>query len=140
MKSKIRKKIIQNEFEVLKETSHPKIIKFYQRFETKTQIHLIMEYFRGQGLDCFLKRFLQRKVPQKMAKPILKQVLHGLQYLHENNVYHRGGDYILILGSILDLIKRLSKKAFGVKAARNNLSLRKFLQIWNETEYLKERV
>lgn len=90
MKSSVRKKIIQNEFEVLSRINHPRIIRFYQKVETKRQIHLLMEYFRGQGLDSFLKRFLQKRVPQKIGKPILRQILEGLEYLHLNHIYHRG--------------------------------------------------
>ena len=90
MKSKIRRQIIRNEYQVLAKIDHAKIIKFYEKAETKTQIHLIMEYFKGQGLDCFLKRFLQKRIPCKLAKPILKQVLHAIQYLHERSIYHRG--------------------------------------------------
>lgn len=90
MKSKIRKKIIENEFEVFKSIDHPFVIKFYDRIDTETQIHFIMEYFKGQGLDSFLKRFIQKRVPIKILKPILSQILHGMNYLHMNNIYHRG--------------------------------------------------
>jgi serine/threonine protein kinase len=92
MKSSVRRRIIQNEFEVLSKIDNFRIIKFYQRIETNKQIHFLMEYFKGQGLDCFLKRFLQKRIPQKMGKPILRQILEGLEYLHENNIYHRGNN------------------------------------------------
>lgn len=90
MKSKIKKKIIENEYKVLKSINHPYIIKFYDRIDTHTQIHFVMEYFKGHGLDVFLKRFIHKKIPIKIAKPILIQILHGLDYLHTNNIYHRG--------------------------------------------------
>ena len=90
MNSSVRRRIIQNELDVLSKIDHFRIIKFYQRVETKKQIHFLMEYFKGQGLDCFLKRFLQKRVPQKMGKPILRQILEGIEYLHENSIYHRG--------------------------------------------------
>ena len=90
MKSKIRQKIIENEYQVLKILDHSNIIKFYDRINTSSQIHLIMEFFKGQGLDVFLKRFIQKRLPSKIAKPILIQILKGLDYLHNNNIYHRG--------------------------------------------------
>ena len=90
MKSSVRRRIIQNEFEVLSRIDHHRIIKFYQKVETKRQIHLLMEYFKGQGLESFLKRFLQKRVPQKIGKPILRQILEGLEYLHDHHIYHRG--------------------------------------------------
>jgi hypothetical protein len=90
MKSKIRTKIINNEYEVLQKIKHPFIIQFFQKIETKKQIHFLMEYFRGQGLDIFLKRFIHKRLPFKMAKNVLKQLLKALVYLHDNNIYHRG--------------------------------------------------
>lgn len=91
MKSSVRRKIVQNEFEVLRRLDHPRVIKFFQKVETPRQIHLLMEYFRGQGLESFLKRFLQRRVPQKIGRPILRQILEGLEYLHGQSIFHRGG-------------------------------------------------
>ena len=90
MKTRIRKKIICNELEALACVNHPKVIQFLGNSETLTQKHILMEYLKGQGLESFLKRFLQKRVPIKMAKPILKQVLEGLEYLHAQNIYHRG--------------------------------------------------
>ena len=69
-------------------------MKFYKKIETNKQIHFLLEYFKGQGLDKFLKRFLQKRVPQKIAISILNQILKGLIYLHQNNIFHRGNTII----------------------------------------------
>lgn len=90
MKSSVRRKILQNEFDVLCRVEHPSVIQFYQKLETRSEIHFLMEYFKGQGLDCFLRRFLQKRIPRKVAKPILRQVLEGLDYLHRQSIFHRG--------------------------------------------------
>lgn len=90
MKTRIRKKIICNELEALAHVNHPRVIQFLGNSETLTQKHILMEYLKGQGLESFLKRFLQKRVPLKMARPILKQILEGLEYLHDQNIFHRG--------------------------------------------------
>lgn len=90
MKSKLKQQILDNEYDVLSRISHPNIIRFYCKMESEKQIHFLMEYFKGHGLDYFIRRFAHKRLPLKMSKPILCQLLRTLIYLHQHDIYHRG--------------------------------------------------
>ena len=66
-----------------KTLNHPNIVKLYETFELdQNTLCTILEYCNGPDLSLYLK---QNKIMQeKDAKMIMKQILYGLKYLHEN--------------------------------------------------------
>jgi len=66
-----------------KTLNHPNIVKLYETFELD-QISLctILEYCNGCDLSLYLKQ--NKSLQEKECKMIIKQILFGLKYLHEN--------------------------------------------------------
>ena len=60
-------------------------IHFYGWFENDTSIFLAMEYFELGDLE----KFTTPKLTERDAKRIGKQLLEGLQVLHEDHLAHR---------------------------------------------------
>lgn len=55
--------------------------------ETKTDIHLIMEYAEGGELfDYIVKR---KRLDEKEAVNFMQQILAGVEYIHKNGIVHR---------------------------------------------------
>ena len=88
-------KILQ-ESDLLKTLDHVNIIKFLDCLESKKYIHFAIEYVEGGSLYHVLKKF--GNLPEQLLGIYVKQVLHGLSYLHKKGVLHRdikGGNLLL---------------------------------------------
>lgn len=48
-----------------------------------------MEFVSMQSLHSYLKTKPSRRIPEIDAKKIFKQIVMGLDYLHQNNIAHR---------------------------------------------------
>lgn len=75
------------EIDILKNMSHPNIVKLYEVFEDKNRICLVTELCDGQELfDAIntIKTFSERQ-----AAAIIKEILHAVAYCHTNSVSHR---------------------------------------------------
>ena len=88
--------ISKNEYKLLKNLSHPQLIKMYDCIhdELKGSLYLIMEFIESDTLEDFvLKKASQpgktSYIPEEVIKKILKQLLECLKYLHEQGVCHR---------------------------------------------------
>jgi 5'-AMP-activated protein kinase catalytic alpha subunit len=58
-----------------------------QIIETKTDIHLIMEYAEGGELfDYIVKR---KRLDEKESVGFMQQILAGVEYIHKNGIVHR---------------------------------------------------
>jgi serine/threonine protein kinase len=68
---------------------HPSIIRYFEAFETPTQMHLVMEYVNGGNLVDLLKKFPDQRLPEAKAKWLFMQICCGVASLHEQNVIHR---------------------------------------------------
>lgn len=63
--------------------NHPNIVKLFETFELDANtLCTILEYCNGPDLSCYLKQ--NKLLQEKDAKLLLKQILYGLKYLHEN--------------------------------------------------------
>ncbi|XP_046376648.2 aurora kinase C-like [Haliotis rufescens] len=77
-----------NEYAVLRSIDHENIIKAYDLFRYNMKMFMIMEYFEGYDMVYFISKF-SVKWRQENLKPIAKQIMAGLNHLHNNNIVHR---------------------------------------------------
>ncbi|XP_078542002.1 serine/threonine-protein kinase DCLK3 [Lissotriton helveticus] len=88
-KSKLKGKedMIENEISIIKDLSHPNIVKLLDEYETETEIYLIMEYVKGGDLfDAIIEsvRFTEHD-----AALMIADLCEALVYIHYRNIVHR---------------------------------------------------
>ena len=87
MKEESQKKKIMNEINILKSLRHPNNIKILETFQTDKHHMIVMELCPGGDLLNYVRK--RRKLSEKYAKFVFKQIMEGIAYLHENKVSHR---------------------------------------------------
>ena len=102
------KKILY-ETNLMKKLNHPNITRILELFEDKEYILIIMEYINGGNLFSFLKK--RRKVSEKTAKFLFKQVILGIKYMHKQNIVHRD---IKLENILIDLNNNIKICDFGI--------------------------
>ncbi|KAL9247128.1 hypothetical protein vseg_020593 [Gypsophila vaccaria] len=88
--SRLNKKLqesLLSEIFILKQISHPNIIRLLDIIEVPGKIHLVLEYCRGGDLFMYIQR--HGRVPEATAKHFMLQLAAGLKILRENNLIHR---------------------------------------------------
>lgn len=85
-KSTLHEDEIYSEGEVLKDLSHPNIIKIFDVYYYDQSIYLIEEYIEGG--DLFSKLSKMDHFSEKISLYIMKQVFSAVYYLHENSLIH----------------------------------------------------
>lgn len=94
---KSQSKNIKREFDILLNTNHENIEKFYGYFrdnfpeENEMYHFFILEFIDGENLEDMLKRKMKSKTPisQELIIKILTQIVKGLNYLHQNKILQR---------------------------------------------------
>lgn len=84
-----KKKSVTREINLLQKLDHPNIVKFYESIDTNKTINLVMEHAKGKSLYSFLKARPYRRVEERQAKVIFKQIVEAVNYLHRQNIAHR---------------------------------------------------
>ena len=81
----------QREINILIKTDHPNIIKLYEVFESPNSLYLIMEEcYGGELFDRILQHIEKKEMySEKEAAEIMKQVISGIEYCHNNGIVHR---------------------------------------------------
>lgn len=75
------------EIDVIKRVDHDNIVRAFDLFETDRKIHIVMEYMKGGMLFEAIEDgicFSEADVAQ-----LMREILHGIMYLHDNGVVHR---------------------------------------------------
>ena len=88
---------INREYHIMTNINHPNIEKCYGIFkefypiENQNCYFFILEFINGENLTQFLKRYksLKQNIDQKLIIIILKGILNGLDYLHNQKILHR---------------------------------------------------
>ncbi|GAA6017250.1 hypothetical protein JCM10207_003660 [Rhodosporidiobolus poonsookiae] len=78
---------IMSEIDLLKNLHHPNIVQYRGYARTDSALYIILEYCENGSLSAIIKKF--GRIPESLVGLYTLQVLHGLQYLHDEGVIHR---------------------------------------------------
>jgi cell division control protein CDC15 len=70
---------------------------------TEHYLYIVLEYVEGGSLSDIAKKYAP--LPEKIVANYVKQVLHGLEYLHDQTVIHRDIKGANILAAKEGLVK-----------------------------------
>jgi len=76
-------KSMQSEIEIMRRLKHQFIVNMFGTYETKHDLHIVMEECRGGELFDRIKK--KRRYPEAQAKPIIRMVCEALFYMHEQH-------------------------------------------------------
>lgn len=79
----MKKRSVSREITLMSKLDHPNIVKFYESIDTNKTINLVMEHVKGKSLYSYLKERKYRRVEEREAKLIFKQIIEGVNYLHK---------------------------------------------------------
>jgi len=80
---------IQSEISILKSLDHENIISFFDVFEEKSKLYIVMEQVAGGSLEKLIESTPLQRLNIHEARHYLKDLLHGLRYCHLQGVIHR---------------------------------------------------
>ncbi|CAD8121901.1 unnamed protein product [Paramecium sonneborni] len=80
--------LLDSEIEVLRQINSEHVIKFIEFFQSENQCYIVLEFCNsGDFEQLWTKR--GKKIPENEVIAYMKQVLAGMQALHEKNILHR---------------------------------------------------
>lgn len=80
--------LIQREMDILRMVSHKNIVRLYDLFDTESKLYFVLECMKGGVLyEVLSKKHIH--FSEERASYVLRDVLEGLQYLHQLEIVHR---------------------------------------------------
>ena len=110
------KKILY-ECNLMKKLNHPNITKILEMVDDEKFFLIIMEYINGGNLFSFVKK--RRKLSEKTAKFLFRQIILGIQHMHSKNIVHRD---IKLENILIDLNNNIKICDFGISLVLNSLT------------------
>lgn len=83
-------KLIQkhrSEVKIQSGLNHPNICRSYDYFEDRTNTYILLEYCPNKSVKDLLKQ--KKRLSEEETAKILRDVVDGLNYLHDNRIIHR---------------------------------------------------
>ena len=77
----------RTEVDVMRKMKHKNVIDFYEVYEDKSYLYIVMEACKGGELLNRISEEDDRKWSEKDARDIIKMVLEGIHYLHSERVF-----------------------------------------------------
>ena len=78
---------MEQELDVLSKTDHPHIIRVFELLQDDTNFYIVTELVTGGELYDYIIQV--KRLREKQAAEIIKQLLLALNYMHEQNIVHR---------------------------------------------------
>ena len=103
------------ETNLMKKLNHPNITKILETFENEKYILISMEYINGGNLFSFVKK--RRKLSEKTAKFLFRQIILGIQHIHSKNIVHRD---IKLENILIDFKNNIKICDFGIGVILNS--------------------
>jgi len=85
--NKRQKENMLNEISILRQLSHPNIIKFKDSVETSQYFVIVMELMKGG--DLFDRLIAQKAFLEEDARLIMLQIAQAINYVHQQGIAHR---------------------------------------------------
>ena len=108
------KKILY-ETNLMKKLNHPNITKILEMFEDDEYILIAMEYINGGNLFSFVKK--RRKLSEKTARFLFRQIILGIKHIHSQKIVHRD---IKLENILIDLNNNIKICDFGIGRILNS--------------------
>ena len=86
-KNEVNMESLINEISILSKLSHPSIMQLFEIFEDNLNIFIVSEYCKGGELFDIISQ--KGSFTEKEACIIMKQLMSGICYCHQNGVVHR---------------------------------------------------
>lgn len=80
-------KLLRREIDNMLHVDHPNVLKLMEIFEDDKWFYMVMEYM--QGGELFEKIVQRGRYSERDAAQIFKQIVCGVQYLHDKGIAHR---------------------------------------------------
>ncbi|KAM3135260.1 hypothetical protein pb186bvf_012725 [Paramecium bursaria] len=80
---------IKSEIELLKQSDNMNIIHLIDHQESKEAIFLLQDFYLCTLTEIIQKYFPQKMLPLDLTIIILRQMVNGITYLHQNEIIHR---------------------------------------------------
>ena len=83
--------LVLQEAMLLNKLDHPNIVKVKHLIQFNNKYYMGMEYQPGGSLSGYLKKRFQmnQRLSDKEASQLMKGILRGVAYIHENDIIHR---------------------------------------------------
>jgi serine/threonine-protein kinase len=82
------RQVFQREIEVTYRLNHANIVKLFENGDGNGVFYFICEFCKGGSLDQLMRR-QGGKLAMKMAAPIMRHCLQGLEHAHSEGIVHR---------------------------------------------------
>ncbi|KAI4343221.1 hypothetical protein MLD38_027750 [Melastoma candidum] len=80
-------KELEEEVKLLKNLSHPNIVRYLGTGREEESLNIFLEFVSGGSISSLLGKF--GAFPETVIRTYTKQLLLGLEYLHKNGIMHR---------------------------------------------------
>ncbi|XP_074589600.1 mitogen-activated protein kinase kinase kinase NPK1-like [Curcuma longa] len=78
---------LEEEVKLLKNLSHPNIVRYLGTTREEETLNIFLEFVPGGSISSLLGKF--GSFPEAVIRMYTKQLLQGLEYLHQNGIMHR---------------------------------------------------
>ena len=78
---------LEAEVDVLKQLKHENIVQYLGTERTEDAIHIFLEFVPGGSIASLLAKF--GPFPESVIRVYTRQILRGLEYLHQKGIMHR---------------------------------------------------
>ncbi|PIN04472.1 MEKK [Handroanthus impetiginosus] len=78
---------LEKEVNLLKNLSHPNIVRYLGTVREEDSLNILLEFVPGGSISSLLGKF--GSFPESVIRMYTRQLLLGLEYLHENKIMHR---------------------------------------------------
>ena len=113
-----KRNVVKNEINILKQIDNENVMKLYEVIDTPSNLYLVLEYINGVNLLEILKKEKDHYIKEQRAKKLFLQVVNGISYCHNKNIFHRDIKLENILVLKDDTIKIIDF-GFGVKCNKD---------------------
>ncbi|KAK9054791.1 hypothetical protein SSX86_025870 [Deinandra increscens subsp. villosa] len=86
-KTQVHIRELEEEVKLLKNLSHPNIVRYLGTVREEETINILLEFVPGGSISSLLGKF--GPFPEAVIRMYTKQLLLGLDYLHKNGIMHR---------------------------------------------------
>ena len=98
---------VQSEIDLLHNLQHDMIVRYFETIRTESHLYLVLEYVENGSLSTLVKNF--GSFPEHLVCVYVRQVLTGLEWLHEQGVCHRdikGANLLITKDGQVKLVRR----------------------------------